>query len=153
MFLTNCLLTFKLCIYTKLNGLKWNCYDIWLCINKIYHHHHVVLLARISLTLSRYFSLSFFVSGRSSGYILYPHIAAVCMFKLVVLLLLGHMWGSIGVHHLWAHPFFSSCELVEFGQMSRVFANGLRDQGSIPGRVIPIIQKMVLYVTLLKTAL
>ena len=29
------------------------------------------------------------------GYIPYPHIAAECMFKLVVLLLLGHMWGSI----------------------------------------------------------
>ena len=27
-------------------------------------------------------------------------IAAVCMFELVVLLLLGQMWGSIGVHHL-----------------------------------------------------
>ena len=34
------------------------------------------------------------------GYIPYPHIAAVCMFELVVLLLLGHMRGSIGVHHL-----------------------------------------------------
>ena len=33
------------------------------------------------------------------GYILYPHIAAVCMLELVVLLLLCHMWGSIGVHH------------------------------------------------------
>ena len=30
-----------------------------------------------------------------------PHIAAVCMFSLVVLLLLSYMWGSIGVHHLW----------------------------------------------------
>ena len=29
------------------------------------------------------------------GYIPYPHIAAVCMFELVELLLLGHMWGSI----------------------------------------------------------
>ena len=29
--------------------------------------HHVVLLARISLTLSRHFSLSFIASGRSSG--------------------------------------------------------------------------------------
>ena len=29
-------------------------------------------------------------------YIPYPHIAAVCMFELVVPLLLGHMWGSIG---------------------------------------------------------
>ena len=42
------------------------------------------------------------------GYIPYPHIAAVCMFELVVLLLLGHMWGSIGVHHLWARPHLSS---------------------------------------------
>ena len=32
-----------------------------------YHHHHVMPLARISLTLSRYFSLSFIASGRSSG--------------------------------------------------------------------------------------
>ena len=34
---------------------------------RIYHHHHVVPLARISLTLSRHFSLSFIASGRSSG--------------------------------------------------------------------------------------
>ena len=34
----------------------------------IYHrHHHVMPLARISLTLSRHFSLSFITSGRSSG--------------------------------------------------------------------------------------
>ena len=33
-------------------------------------------------------------------YIPYLHIAAVCMFELVVLILLGHKWGSIGVHHL-----------------------------------------------------
>ena len=31
------------------------------------HHHHVVLLAWISLTFSRHFSLSFITSGRSSG--------------------------------------------------------------------------------------
>ena len=42
------------------------------------------------------------------GYILCPHIVAVCKFELVVLLLHGHMWGSIGVHHLWARPCFSS---------------------------------------------
>ena len=45
------------------------------------------------------------------GYILYPHIAAVCMFELVILLLPSHMWGSIGVHHLWARPCFSSSVL------------------------------------------
>ena len=44
-------------------------------------------------------------------YIPYPHIAAVCMFKLVILLLLGHMRESIGVHHLWARPCFSSSVL------------------------------------------
>ena len=42
------------------------------------------------------------------GYILCPHIAAVCKFGLVVLLLLGHMWGSIGVRHLRTRPCFSS---------------------------------------------
>ena len=36
---------------------------------------------------------------------------AVCMFELVVLFFLGHMWGSIGVHHLWAGPCFSSSVL------------------------------------------
>ena len=33
----------------------------------INHHHHVVQLARISLTLSRHFSQSFIAFGRSSG--------------------------------------------------------------------------------------
>ena len=32
-----------------------------------YHHHHVALVARISLTLSRHSSLSFIAIGRSSG--------------------------------------------------------------------------------------
>ena len=35
--------------------------------------------------------------------------------------------------------------------MSRVFANGLGDQGSIPGQVIRKTQKMVLDATLLNT--
>ena len=35
--------------------------------------------------------------------------------------------------------------------MVRVFANGPRDWGSIPGRVIPKTQKMVLDVALLNT--
>ena len=42
---------------------------------------------------------------------LYPHIAAGCMFVLVVLLLPGHMRVSIGVHHLWARPCFSNSDL------------------------------------------
>ena len=42
----------------------------WLFRNYIYHHlhHHLIVpLARISLTLSRHYSLSFITSGRSSG--------------------------------------------------------------------------------------
>ena len=42
------------------------------------------------------------------GYILCPHIVAVCKFVLVVLLLHIHMWGSTGVHRLWARPCFVS---------------------------------------------
>ena len=37
------------------------------------------------------------------------------------------------------------------GLMSRVFANGPGDRGSIPSRVIPKTQKMVLDAALLKT--
>ena len=37
------------------------------------------------------------------------------------------------------------------GQMVRVFANGLGDLGSVPGRVIPKTQKMVLDSSLLNT--
>ena len=37
------------------------------------------------------------------------------------------------------------------GLMSRVFANGPEDRGSIPGRVIPKTQKMVLDAVLLYT--
>ena len=45
------------------------------------------------------------------GYIPNPYIAAVCMFELVVLLLLGHMQGSIGVYHWRVRPCFSSSVL------------------------------------------
>ena len=38
------------------------------------------------------------------GYKPYPHRAAVCRFELAALLLLGHVKGSIGVHHLWTLP-------------------------------------------------
>ena len=41
----------------------------------------------------------------------YPHIVAESMFVLVVLLLHGHVWGSIRVHHLWVRPCFSSSVL------------------------------------------
>ena len=40
---------------------------IYICLCIYHHHHHVVPLARISLILSRHFSLSFIASGRSLG--------------------------------------------------------------------------------------
>ena len=46
-----------------------------------HHHHHVVPLARISQNLSRYFSLAFITSGRSSG--LHPVSShSCCMYVL-----------------------------------------------------------------------
>ena len=40
---------------------------------------------------------------------------------------------------------------VPIGIMFGVFSNGPRDQGSVPGQVIPKTQKMVLDASLLKT--
>ena len=52
---------------------------VWLMFSKLFplmptqntslpfHHHHIALVARISLTLSRHSSLSFIALGRSSG--------------------------------------------------------------------------------------
>ena len=45
----------------QLLWLKCNC-----TVKHHHHHHHVVPPARISLTISRHFSLSFIASGRSS---------------------------------------------------------------------------------------
>ena len=62
--------------FLKHIGTKWSTNSPVLNLNsgfwfhflrQYHHHHHVVPLARISLTLSRHFSLSFIVSGRSSG--------------------------------------------------------------------------------------
>ena len=61
----------------------------------IYHHHHVMLLAWISLTLSCHFSLSFITSGRSSG--LHP----VSLHSCSMYVLAGHPALArpyVGVH-------------------------------------------------------
>ena len=80
-----------------------------------HHHHHVVPQARISLTFSRHFSLSYIASGRSSG--LHPISSQSCCMYVCMyvrtgrLFLHGHIWGYIGVHHVWACPCFSSSVL------------------------------------------
>ena len=65
------------------------------CFSAICHHHHVVVLARISLTLSRHFSLSFIASGRSSG--LHP----ISSHSYWMYVWAGHpafAWPYVGVH-------------------------------------------------------
>ena len=81
---SNCIYIFKCELYIYIYIYVCVC----VCVD-VYHHHHV---ATFPYRLSPLAGLQ--------GYIPYPHIAAVCMFELVVLLLLGHMWRSIGVHHL-----------------------------------------------------
>ena len=73
------------------------CVNIYIRILKCWchYHHHVVPLARISLTLSRYFSLSFIASGRSSG--LHPISSHSCCMYVRA----GHpafAWPYAGVH-------------------------------------------------------
>ena len=73
-----------------------------------HYHHHVVPLARISLTLSRHFSLSFIVSGRSSG--LHPVSSHSCCIYVRA----GRpafAWPYAGVHR--STLFMSSSLLLE----------------------------------------
>ena len=75
------------------------------------HHHDIVPLARISLTLSRHFSLLYIAFGRSSG--LHPVSSHSCCIY-VQAGLPSFAWPyaeSIGVHHLWRRPCFSSSVL------------------------------------------
>ena len=67
----------------------------WTVLKKNPHHHHVVPLARISLTLSRHFSLSFIASGRSSG--LHPVSSRSCC-KYVWAGRPAFAWPYAGVH-------------------------------------------------------
>ena len=55
-----------------------------------------------------------FLPAGLQGYIPYRHSVAVSRFELVVLLLLVHMKGSTGVHHLGARPYFS-CLVRQIG--------------------------------------
>ena len=81
-------------------------------INTHHHNHHVVSPAQISPTLFRHSSLSFIASGRSSK--LHPVSSqSYCMHVRAgrPAFVRPYEGGSIGVHHLWAHPCFSSSVL------------------------------------------
>ena len=64
-------LKYFLCVRTVYITGFWMCHLVYLVFRSVEyygnHHHHVVPPARISLTLSRHFSLSFITSDRSSG--------------------------------------------------------------------------------------
>ena len=76
-----------------------------------HHHHHVVPLARISLTLSRHFALSSIASGRSSGLHLVSSHSCWMYVRAGCPAFARPYVGSLGVHHLWARPLFSSSVL------------------------------------------
>ena len=76
--------------------------------NHLYHHHHVVPLARISLTLARHFSLSFIDSGRSSG--LHPVSSQSC-FMYVLAGRPAFARPYVGVH--WSTSFMISSLLLQ----------------------------------------
>ena len=57
-------LSFATILYIKPNSYFSNPLSLYIYHH---HHHHVAPPARISLTVSRHFSLSFIASGRSSG--------------------------------------------------------------------------------------
>ena len=134
------------------------CQDQQVGLFYIYIYHHIVLAARISLTLSRHSSQSFIALGRPSGQ--QPVSSLSCW-----------MYVRAG-HPAFARPcveihkstsLMSSSLLLQqcpaclvrqrqfIGLVGRVFTNGLENQGSIPGQVIPKTQKMVLDATLLNT--
>ena len=82
-------------------GMMKNAYNltvIWV-VFLTFHHHHLVPSTRISLTLYHHPLYRSALPAGPHGYTLYPHRAAVCRFELVALLLLGHVKGSIRVHH------------------------------------------------------
>ena len=93
--------TVRLCVKkgrSKKNPLHW----------QRYHHHHVVPLAWISLTLSRHFSLSFITSSRSSG--LHPVSShSCCMYVRSGCLTFA--WPYVGVHR--STSFMSSSLLLQ----------------------------------------
>ena len=77
------------------------------------HRHFVVPSARIPLTISRLPPYRSSLLAGPQGYTPYPHRAAVCKCELVALPLLGHVKGSIGVHHLWAPKCLTLKRFVE----------------------------------------
>ena len=85
----------------------------------IIYHHHIVLVARISLTLSRHSSLSFIALGRSSGQ--HPVMPMTVLLANVPaqaeILLHGLEWAAVGIGlHVNAHK----TEYMCFNQIANI---------------------------------
>ena len=106
------------------------------------YYHHDVRLARISLTLSLHVSQSFIASGRSSG--LHPVSSHSCFWLAICRDPQEHITYDLIYIYIYIY-------IYNIGTMVRVFANGLGDSGSIPGRVIPKTKKIVFDASLLNT--
>ena len=94
--------------YSHINSFK-NLFNYWSWVIRIYIN--IIIIIIMSRRQRGYPWPSLAISPNHSsppaglqGYI----IVAVCKFVLVVPLLHIHMWGSTGVHRLWARPCFSS---------------------------------------------
>ena len=70
---------------------------------------------------------------------------------MLCVLTLTHTHAMCTYAHAHTLTYMCYMHLLDIGMMVRVFANDLGDQGSIPDRVIPKTQKMVLDVSLLNT--
>ena len=97
------------------------------------------LLLLYALSIS--FSPSDFMDTSSIYLILFPCTCQV--YRYTSLLIAIYLSVNFLISTSWSVP--------NIGIMVRVFANSLGDLGSIPGRVIPKTQKMVLDATLLNT--
>ena len=65
--ITNCTIGFLQELFARFSVFDCVVTDNRTQFTSNHHHHHVAPPARISLTVSRHFSLSFIASGRSSG--------------------------------------------------------------------------------------
>ena len=102
-----------------------------------HHHHHVVPLAQISLTLSRHFSLSLIASGMSSR--LHPVSShSCCMYvRAARPAFARYMSGSIGVTHLRARPCFSNNLLKTY--LQNTWITGTLSHGLMRWRLICLV--------------
>ena len=107
--------------------------DRAITLQKDIHHHHIALVARISLTLSRHSSLSFIALGRSSGQ--HPVSSHSCWMYIRA----GRpafAWPCVGVHK--STSLMSSSLLLQQcpACLVRLTSNSFRDRGQVAVQLV-----------------